>query len=77
MIRWREILAALANDTLGDAEREAVLARAAVRLAADRGEAGHRPTIEEVMTLAREELAVTIDTGQARAALDTWEHADG
>ncbi|GGP85540.1 hypothetical protein [Streptomyces sindenensis] len=77
MTRWREILAALTDDTLDDAERGAVLAWAAVRLASDRGAAGHRPTIEEVMALACEELAVNIDTGQARAALDDWERADG
>jgi hypothetical protein len=69
MIKWRDILAALQNDTLDDIEREELVALAAARLAYDRGPAGRRPTAQDVMTVAREEFAVFIGAGQARAAL--------
>ncbi|MFI8880346.1 hypothetical protein [Streptomyces sp. NPDC055243] len=49
MTAWREILAALKDDTIDAPEGEAIAARAAARLATDRGTAGHRPGIEEVL----------------------------
>ncbi|MEU7295144.1 hypothetical protein AB0A76_18295 [Streptomyces exfoliatus] len=77
MTRWREVLTALTDDTLDAVERQAVLARAAVRLAADRGTPERQPTVEEVVTLAHEEFGVPLDAGQVRSALDTREPTDG
>ncbi len=40
---WRQILTALTDDTLDDAEREQLLARGAAQLAVRRTPEGHRP----------------------------------
>ncbi|WP_329331234.1 hypothetical protein OG866_00385 [Streptomyces sp. NBC_00663] len=72
MTAWRALLAGLQDRDLDDTAREAIVARAAVRLAADRAAGGRRPTIEEIVSIAREEFAVIIDAAQAKAARRAW-----
>ncbi|GAA2516340.1 hypothetical protein [Streptomyces gobitricini] len=47
---WRQVLAALTDDTLDDAEREAIVARSAARRASD----GQQATPEAVIAVAFE-----------------------
>ncbi|MEU5061238.1 MULTISPECIES: hypothetical protein [unclassified Streptomyces] len=68
MTLWRQALAALNDDTLDDAEREAILARGAAQLAVRRAPEG-RATPREVMVVAFEEFSLLLDADQARAAL--------
>lgn len=77
MTTWRKILAVLKDDSLNAAEPKAIVARAAARVAADRGTAGHRPRFEEALSTAREEFAVHVDARQARAGLNAPRRADG
>ncbi|AVI00238.1 hypothetical protein C5L38_34875 (plasmid) [Streptomyces sp. WAC00288] len=69
MTLWRQVLAALNDDTLDDAERERVLARGAAQLAARRAPEGRRATPEQVMEAAFREFSLLIDADTARAAL--------
>ncbi|MGW8700153.1 hypothetical protein ACWGOK_24960 [Streptomyces eurythermus] len=69
MTLWRQVLAALNDDTLDDATREQILARGAAQLAVRRAPAGHEPTPDEVMAAAFSEFSLLIDAEQARAAL--------
>ncbi|WP_031146636.1 hypothetical protein [Streptomyces erythrochromogenes] len=68
MTLWRQVLAALAHDTLGDAEREAIVARGAAQLAIRRIPEGQQPTPDAVLDVAFKEFALLLDTDQARAA---------
>ncbi|THA77373.1 hypothetical protein E6R60_07290 [Streptomyces sp. A0642] len=77
MTTWRQLLTGLQDNSLNDVERETLVARAAVRLAADRGPKGRRPTIEEVVAIAREEFAVILDAGVAGSALHIWARTGG
>jgi hypothetical protein len=66
---WRQVLAALNDDTLVDAEREQIVARGAARLAAHRAPEGEQVTPDSVMALAFAEFSLLLDADQARAAL--------
>lgn len=57
MTIWRKLLTALKDDRLDEAERDVLLAQAAVRIAADRCAPTRRPTADEVVTVAREEFS--------------------
>ncbi|MFI1769766.1 hypothetical protein ACH41H_48420 [Streptomyces sp. NPDC020800] len=69
MTLWRQVLAALNDTTLDDAEREAIVARGAAQLAGRRAPEGQRATPEAVMAVAFDEFALLLDADQARAAL--------
>jgi hypothetical protein len=49
---WRQVLAALNDDTLDDAEREKILALGAAQLAVRRALDGQQPTPDDVMAAA-------------------------
>ncbi|MBX9427008.1 hypothetical protein [Streptomyces lateritius] len=66
---WRQILAALTDDTLDDAEREAIVARGAAQLAARRTPEGQQPTGDAVMDTAFHEFNLLLTADQTRAAL--------
>ncbi|MGW7201300.1 hypothetical protein [Streptomyces chryseus] len=66
---WRQVLAALTDDTLDDAEREAIVARGAAQFAARLAPEGQQVTPDAVMAVAFEEFAVLLDADTARAAL--------
>ncbi|MFB9739208.1 hypothetical protein ACFQE4_13985 [Streptomyces thermocoprophilus] len=69
MTLWRQVLAALTDDTLNDATRETIVARGAAQLAVRRAPEGQQPTSVEVMAVAYEEFKLLLDADQARAAL--------
>ncbi|MGW7414781.1 hypothetical protein [Streptomyces sp. NPDC054863] len=69
MTLWRQVLAALTDDTLDDDDRAAVVAHGAAQIATGCADRGQPPTVEEVMTVAFEEFALLIDADQARTAL--------
>ncbi|MER0445740.1 hypothetical protein ABR738_14415 [Streptomyces sp. Edi4] len=69
MTLWRQVLAALNDPALDDAERERIVARGAAQLAAHRAPAGQQPTPEAVMAVALHEFALVLDVDQARTAL--------
>ncbi|MGW3820158.1 hypothetical protein [Streptomyces sp. NPDC005046] len=69
MTLWRQVLAALSDTTLDDAEREAIVARGAAQLAARRTPEGQQATPEAVVAVAFEEFALLLDADQARVAL--------
>ncbi|MGW0604093.1 hypothetical protein [Streptomyces sp. NPDC002640] len=77
MTLWRQVLAALTDDTLDDAEREAIVARGAAQLAVRRAPEGQQPTADEVMALAYEEFNLLLDADQAHAALREAGRAHG
>ncbi|MBA0050735.1 hypothetical protein E0L36_07445 [Streptomyces sp. AJS327] len=66
---WRQVLAALNDDSPDDGERAATLAFGAAHLAARRKPEGRPPTPDDVMAVAFEEFSLLIDADQARAAL--------
>lgn len=69
MTLWRQVLAALTDDTLDDAARERIVARGAAQIAVRRAPKGRQPTADDVMTVAYEEFSLLLDADQARAAL--------
>ncbi|GAA2639768.1 hypothetical protein GCM10010425_50090 [Streptomyces spororaveus] len=69
MTLWRQVLAALNDTTLDDAERERIVARGAAQLAAHRAPEGQQATPDEVMATAFREFALLIDAETARTAL--------
>ncbi|GHE26030.1 hypothetical protein [Streptomyces hydrogenans] len=69
MTLWRQVLAALKDTSLDDAERGAIVARGAAQLATRRAPEGQRATPEAVMAVALEEFALLIDADQACVAL--------
>ncbi|MFF1411214.1 hypothetical protein ACFVX6_15705 [Streptomyces sp. NPDC058289] len=77
MTLWRQVLAALSDDTLEEAERERVLARGAAQLAVRRAPEGQQATPEAVMAVALSEFALLLTAGQARAALREVRRARG
>ncbi|PCG82304.1 hypothetical protein CIB93_30825 [Streptomyces sp. WZ.A104] len=80
MTLWRQVLAALNDDTLDDAAREQMAARGAAQLAVRRTPEGQQPTPDEVMAVAFEEFALLLNAEQARAALAALaeiDHAHG
>ncbi|MEU9700164.1 hypothetical protein [Streptomyces sp. NPDC047981] len=74
---WRQVLAALNDDTLDDAAREQMVARGAAQLAVRRTPEGQQPAPDEVMAVSFEEFALLLDVEQARAALAEIDHAHG
>ncbi|MFJ8802867.1 hypothetical protein [Streptomyces sp. NPDC102487] len=66
---WRQVLAALTDDTLEDAEREQILAHGAAQLAIRRTPDGRQPTPQQVLDTAFHEFALLLTVDQARAAL--------
>ncbi|GAA3487870.1 hypothetical protein GCM10018987_19510 [Streptomyces cremeus] len=68
MALWRQVLAAL-NDTLGDTEREEILACGAVQLTVRRASDDQQPTPDDMVARAFSEFALLLDADQARAAL--------
>ncbi|MGW7029751.1 hypothetical protein ACWGFX_21605 [Streptomyces xanthophaeus] len=69
MTLWRQVLAALNDQSLDTAEREVILARGAAHLAARRTPQGQRTTDKEVMAIAFEGFGILLDAHQARIAL--------
>lgn len=69
MTLGRQVLAALNDDSLDDAEREKIVARGAAQLAARRAPEGQHPSPEAVMAVAYGEFALLLGADQARAAL--------
>ncbi|MFE9123187.1 hypothetical protein [Streptomyces sp. NPDC007172] len=69
MTLWRQVLAALNDTTPGQADREAIVALGAARLARHRASEGQGATPEEVVAVAFEEFSLFIDAEQARTAL--------
>ncbi|WP_424862725.1 hypothetical protein [Streptomyces sp. MMS24-I29] len=67
MTLWRQVLAALNDDTLDDAAREQIVARGAAQLAVRRTPAGQQTAPDEVLDLAFRSSPSSFD--QARAAL--------
>ncbi|MFF5933162.1 hypothetical protein [Streptomyces sp. NPDC012508] len=74
MTLWRQVLSALHDDSLDDAEREAIVARGAAQLAARRAPEGHQPTPDDVMGIAFSEFAILLDADTARTALNHSAH---
>ncbi|MQY40744.1 hypothetical protein SRB17_87770 [Streptomyces sp. RB17] len=69
MTLWRQVPAALTDDTLDDAERTRIVARGAAQLATRRAPEGRRATPDDVMDAAFHEFDLLLDTDQARTAL--------
>ncbi|MEV6733748.1 MULTISPECIES: hypothetical protein [unclassified Streptomyces] len=70
MTLWREVLAALADDSLDDGSREQVLARGAAHLDANRATQAEPASVEDVMRIAFEEFCLLLDSETARTALN-------
>ncbi|MFF3728518.1 hypothetical protein ACFYYM_39910 [Streptomyces erythrochromogenes] len=66
---WRQVLAALTDDTLDDAEREAIVALGAAQLAARRAPEDQHPTADAVMDTSFHEFILLLTADQAHAAL--------
>ncbi|CUW33402.1 MULTISPECIES: hypothetical protein [Streptomyces] len=66
---WRQVLAALTDDTLDDDTRERIVARGAAQLAVRRAPEGEPPTADAVMDVAFHEFALLLTADQARTAL--------
>lgn len=69
MTLWRQVLAALNDTTLDDADREGIVARGAAQLAVRRAPDGQQATPEAVVAVAFEEFGLLLDIDQARTAL--------
>ncbi|MEU4733156.1 hypothetical protein [Streptomyces sp. NPDC023588] len=69
MTLWRQARAALTDDTLDDAEREATVARGAAQLAIRRAPEGQQPTPAAVLDTAFHEFNLLLTAEQARTAL--------
>ncbi|KJK56453.1 hypothetical protein [Saccharothrix sp. ST-888] len=69
MTLWRQVLAALTDDTRNDATREKIVARGAARLAAHRAPEGRQPTPDAITDTAFHEFHLLLTAAQARTAL--------
>ncbi len=69
MTLWRQVLAALCDDSLDDATREEIIARGAAQLAIRRAPQGVQATPDDVMRIAFEEFSTLLDNDAARKAL--------
>ncbi|MCZ0984377.1 hypothetical protein O1L60_47330 [Streptomyces diastatochromogenes] len=69
MTLWRQVLAALSDDTLDDATREAIVARGAAQLAVRRAPEGQQATPDAVLDTAFHEFSLLLTVEQAREAL--------
>ncbi|WP_420082830.1 hypothetical protein ACN6AT_37555 (plasmid) [Streptomyces sp. JL4002] len=77
MTLWRQVLTALNDNTLDDAEREAIVARGAAQLAARRTPEGQQVTPDAVLDVAFTEFALLLTAEQARTALRDAGRASG
>ncbi|MBT2529802.1 hypothetical protein J7E91_31605 [Streptomyces sp. ISL-99] len=69
MTLWRQVLAALNDDSLDDATREEIIARGAAQLATRRTPQGVQATPDDVMRIAFEEFSTLLAGDTARKAL--------
>lgn len=69
MTLWRQVLAALSDDTLDDATGEEIVARGAAQLAVRRAPEGQQATPEAVLDTAFHEFSLLLTVEQAREAL--------
>ena len=69
MTLWRQVLAALTDDTLDDAEREAIVACGAAQLAMRRAPEGQQVNPNAVLDTAFHEFNLLLTAEQGRAAL--------
>ncbi|MFD7534754.1 hypothetical protein [Streptomyces sp. NPDC059819] len=74
---WRQVAAALNDDSLHDATRTRILARGAVQLAVHRTPWGQSTTPEDVMAVAFQEFELLLDRSQAEAAMEEAGPAHG
>ncbi|WP_327378849.1 hypothetical protein OG393_33590 (plasmid) [Streptomyces sp. NBC_01216] len=69
MTLWRQVLAALSDDTLDDSTREEIVARGAAQLAVRRAPEGQQATPQAVLDTAFHGFNLLLTVEQAREAL--------
>ncbi|WP_408907195.1 hypothetical protein [Streptomyces cavernicola] len=69
MTLWRQVLIVLKDESLDHTTRTAVLTRAATTLAAHRAPEGSRPTVDDVIAVARAEFGIVLTAAEVNESL--------